>query len=368
MPIIVILFLGLIFIFSPDKISFVISAVKPLIISFAIAYLLDSLVKSIMKRLKTRRPQAIFLACVCVISAILVMFSIFVPKLIDNAEAVVSFIANYKMDINVIIMDIAEKFDNPSVYRIADEIIELSADIKNRINDLLKFITFSLINSAAVIGTSIFSVMTNFILAIYMLIEKEDLCARLKRFIFALFNERKSETILEISSNANRIFKSFLVGKLLDSFIVGIITIVVFSIFKIPYAPLMGSIIGLFNIIPFFGPIIGAVPVVFVSFFISPVKALTALIIIIVIGQIDGNYIDPKIVGNNVGVSPFWAISGVIVGGSAFGVMGMILGVPSLVLIKTLAEEYVAKKLREKDMANYQLNKIKIINVKKNRL
>ncbi len=364
MPIIIISFFALIFIFSPDKIGFVAKAFRPIIISFVIAYLLDSLVRVIVRKLKARRPQAIFLSCICLLSIIVIIFSILVPKIIDNAEAVISFVTNYKMDINVIITEIADKINNPHVNKVAEEIIEVSADLKDKINDLLKFITSFLINSVATIGTSILSVITSFILALYMLIEKEDLIARLKRLVFACFNERNAQMILEISSNGNRIFKSFLVGKLLDSLIVGIITIIVFSIFNVPYAPLMGSIIGLFNLIPYFGPIIGAVPVVVVTFFISPIKALTALIIIIIIGQVDGNFIDPKIVGNNVGVSPFWVISAVIVGGSAFGPAGMILGVPTLVLVKSLVEEYVEKRLREKDMEEYQLDKIKVIEIK----
>lgn len=364
MPIIIISFFILVFIFSPDKIKLVSGAFKPIIISFAVAYLIDSLVRFIVKRLNTRRTQAILLSCILLLGIIVLIFSLFVPKIIENAESVISFVTNYKMDIGIIIRDIADRINNPNVDKVADEIIEVSSDLRDKINDLLKYFTGLLINFVATIGTSILSVITSFILSIYMLIEKEDLIARLKRFIFALFNERNSRMILEISSNANRIFKSYIVGKLLDSLIVGIITIIVFTIFNIPYAPLMGSLIGLFNLIPYFGPIIGAIPVVVVTFFISPVKALTALIIIIVIGQIDGNFIDPKIVGNNVGVSPFWVISAVIVGGTAFGPPGMILGVPTLVLVKTLVEEYVDKRLREKNMEDYQIEKIKVIETK----
>ena len=367
MPIIIISFFALIFIFNPSKISLVGSAFKPVIISFVVAYLMDSLVRFIVRRLKTRRTQAILLSCILLLGIIVIIFSLFVPKILDNAESVISFVANYKMDIGEIIRNIADKINNPSVDKVADEIIEVSADIRDQINELLTYITGLLINLVATIGTSILSVITSFILSIYILIEKEDLIARLKRLIYAFFNERNARMILEISTSANRIFKSFIVGKLLDSLIVGIVTIIVFSICNIPYAPLMGSIIGLFNLIPYFGPIIGAVPVVVVTFFISPIKALTALIIIVVIGQIDSNFIDPKIVGNNVGVSPFWVISSVIVGGTAFGPAGMILGVPTVVLVKSLIEEIVEKKLREKNMEDYQLDKIKIIEVKRNK-
>jgi len=350
MPVIIIVFFMLIFIFSPSRISFVFAALKPVITSFVIAYLLDSLVKTIMKRFKMRRAPAIFLTCVSLLCAILIIFAIFIPILIENAESVIEFVTNYNMDIGSIVTNIAKKIDDHNVYRIADQITKLSSGIKERINNFLNLIAFSLMNSAKDIVTRIFSILANFILTIYMLIEKDDLIKRFKRLILALFNERKANTILDVSTSANKIFKSYLVGKLLDSLIVGIITTIAFLIFKIPYAALMGSIIGLFNIIPFFGPIIGSVPVIIVSFFVSPIKALIAFAITTVIGQIDGNFIEPRIVSNNVGVTPFWAISGVIIGGSAFGVVGMILGVPVLVLLKTLTEEFVAKKLREKDM------------------
>jgi predicted PurR-regulated permease PerM len=127
----------------------------------------------------------------------------------------------------------------------------------------------------------------------------------------------------------------------------------------VPYAPLMGTLIGFFNIIPYFGPIIGSVPVVLVSLFIDPPKALTALIIIIIIQQIDGNFLDPKIVGENVGVSPFWIITSVTVGGNLFGIPGMILGVPVVVLIKTIIEESIEMRLIEKGKENIEKNNLK---------
>ena len=116
----------------------------------------------------------------------------------------------------------------------------------------------------------------------------------------------------------------------------------------------MGTLIGFFNMIPYFGPIIGSVPVVLVSFFVNPAKAFTALIIIIIIQQIDGNFLDPKIVGKNVGVSPFWIITSVTVGGNLFGIPGMILGVPLVVLIKEVIEDSVEMRLMEKGKENLE--------------
>lgn len=350
MPLILIAFFMLIVIFSPNRISFILSILKPIFTSFIIAYLLDSFVKLIIKRLKLRRAPAIFLCCISILCLVLIAFAIFIPSLIYNAESVIDFVVNYKVDISSITTDIAEKIDKASVYRIANQITKLSTAIKDRINNFLRNLAAAIMNSARSLMATMFATITSFVLAVYMLIEKDDLLLRLKRLNFAVFDDRKANAIIEVISSANKIFKNYFVGKLLDSLIVGIVTTIAFFIFKIPYAALMGSVIGLFNIIPFFGPIIGSVPVILVSFFINPVKAVVAFIITIVIGQIDGNLIEPKIVSGNVGVTPFWAISGVVIGGSAFGIKGMILGVPILVLLKTLCEQYVARKLREKDI------------------
>lgn len=349
-PFILILFCMLIFIFSPNKLSFIISSLKPIFESFVIAYLLDSLVKFIMKTFKMGRNSSIYLSCIALLCVILIVFSIFIPILIENAESVVAFITSYNMDISSIIADIANRIDHHSFYRIAAQIEKISVELKGKINDFLNKVVLSMINSAGSIMASIISILTSFILSIYMLIEKDELTKKIKRLILALFNQKNSNAIIDIAKSANKIFKSYIVGKILDSLIVGLIIISAFLIFKIPYAFLMGSIIAIFNIIPFFGPIIGSVPVIVITFFISPVKALIVLIITIVVGQIDGNFIEPKIVSSNVGITPFWAISGVVIGGSTFGIIGMILGVPVLVLIKNICEKFVEKRLREKDM------------------
>jgi predicted PurR-regulated permease PerM len=232
--------------------------------------------------------------------------------------------------------------------------------VRNIINDALRSISALLMHLVANIGSSTVAIITSFIINIYMLVEKDDILARGKRLIFAYFDEQNSRKILHILTQANEIFKSFLNGKLLDSSLVGIICIIAFFIFKIPYAPLMGTIIGAFNIIPYFGPIIGSVPVVVVSFFVNPPKAITALIIIIVIQQLDANFMDPRIVGGNIGVSPFWIITSVTVGGGLFGVPGMILGVPIVVLIKTIIEESINIRLIEKGIGDIEKDNLRI--------
>ncbi len=307
-----------------------------------------------VKKLKVNRIQGIFLTCVIVIGIIGFLISKILPQIVENLSNITSFIMSGDVDIAQIVTDLRNKIDNQYVQYITDYILQASESIREIVNKLLIQLYNIVMSLISNIGSSTLTLVTSFIINIYMLSEKEDILARGRRFIHAYYDDKKSRQILLIFKNANRIFKSFLNGKLLDSTIVGVICVIAFTIAKVPYAPLMGTLIGFFNIIPYFGPIIGSVPVVLVSFFIDPPKALTALIIIIIIQQIDGNFLDPKIVGENVGVSPFWIITSVTVGGNLFGIPGMILGVPVVVLIKTIIEESIEMRLLEKGKENIE--------------
>ena len=311
------------------------------------AYLLDSLVMIFVKRLKIKRSQGILLTCIIVIGIIGLLIYKILPQIVENINNVMLFIRG-DVDISQILSEIKSKIDNPYIQYITDYIMQASESLRDIVNKLFVQLYNSLMSLITGIGTSTLTIITSFIINIYMLIEKDDLLSRSRRLIHAFFDHKKAMHILLIFKKANKIFKSFLNGKLLDSLIVGIICVIVFSLAKVPYAPLMGALIGFFNMIPYFGPIIGSVPVVIVSFFIDPPKALTALIIILIVQQVDANYIDPKIVGENVGVSPFWIITSVTVAGNLFGIAGMVLGVPIVVLLKTIIEETIEMRLLEK--------------------
>jgi len=363
-PVLIIIFLMLIIIFSSNKISFIIEAFKPLIYAFVLAYLLDSLVRFFVAKLKVRRSQGILMACLVLIGILTLMVSIIVPKIVENINAVASFVLDKNIDIGQIVINIRGQIDNQYVQFLSDRILEASESIQEQLNSILLYVSNRLLQIITNIGTSAFSIVTSLIISIYMLIEKDDLIARAKRLIYAIYDKTKATRIINIGRKANIIFKSFLNGKILDAFIVGLICTVAFTIFKVPYATLMGSIIGLFNIIPYFGPIIGSVPVVIVSFFIEPSKALTSLIIILVVQQIDANFLDPKIVGKNVGVTPFWIITAVTIGGALGGIPGMIFGVPVVVLIKTIIEENIEMRLIEKGICDFEKDKLKVIETK----
>ena len=139
-------------------------------------------------------------------------------------------------------------------------------------------------------------------------------------------------------------------GKVLDSLIIGAIAFVVLTLLKMPYVVLITFIITVTNIIPFFGPFIGAIPSFIIILFVSPIKALWFLIFIIILQQLDGNYIGPKILGDSMGISSFWILFSILVSGKILGFMGLIVGVPIFVLIYSIAKEYIEEKLKKKGL------------------
>jgi predicted PurR-regulated permease PerM len=184
----------------------------------------------------------------------------------------------------------------------------------------------------------------------YLLIDKERFLALSKKTTRALFSETRANRIIELANRGNNIFGKFLSGKILDSFIIGVLTFVVITIFKMPYTILISFIVGITNIIPFFGPFIGAIPSAIIILFVSPIKALWFLVIILIIQQIDGNIIGPKILGDSLGISAFWILFSLLVTGKLFGLLGMIIGVPLFVFIYSIIKEIVEGRLKKKGL------------------
>ena len=146
------------------------------------------------------------------------------------------------------------------------------------------------------------------------------------------------------------IFSGFVRGKLLDSLIIGILCFIGCSVLKMPYTPLISVVVGVTNVIPFFGPFLGAIPSIFLILLVDPLKAMYFAVFVLALQQLDGNVIGPKILGDSTGISSFWVIVAILVGGGFFGVLGMVLGVPVFAAIQTLAKYLVDRKLTQRGM------------------
>ena len=189
------------------------------------------------------------------------------------------------------------------------------------------------------------------ILSIYMLYDKEKIGLGCKKILYACFPINKANNIIEFFKVSHNIFYHYIIGKLIDSLIIGCLAFIGFQfILKINNALFLSFIIFLTNIIPYFGPFIGAVPCFVLVLFESPTKAVVFLVLIFIIQQIDGNIIGPKILGDSIGISAFWILFAILVAGELFGFIGMIIGVPLFAIIYSIIKENIEYKLKEKNL------------------
>ena len=192
--------------------------------------------------------------------------------------------------------------------------------------------------------------LVGIIVSVYMLAMKEQSLARCCKLLYGVCKEDHARWIARAVRRADGIFSGFVRGKLLDSLIIGILCLIGCTLLKMPYAPLVSLIVGVTNVIPFFGPFMGAVPSAFLILLVSPKKCLFFVIFVIALQQFDGNILGPKILGNATGISSFWVVVAILVGGGFGGVLGMFLGVPVFACIQVLVKHLVDQRLRRRNM------------------
>lgn len=196
----------------------------------------------------------------------------------------------------------------------------------------------------------IFNCIIAIIISCYALSDSNILIKNFKRACYAFLPEKKANSFIQTLRSCNTIFGGFITGKIIDSLIIGAICLFIFSICNMPLAVLISVIVGITNMIPYFGPFIGAIPGFFIILMVNPKKALLFLVLILVIQQFDGLYLGPKILGNSTGLRPIWIIFAITLGGWAAGPLGMFLGVPIIAVIAFLLDNFIIKKLTEKNI------------------
>ena len=341
-----------------NKISDFIAILYPFIIGFAIAYLLNFILKFIENRIISEKMRGKSPARVRAISMLLTylvagtlcyLFVHFVwPELLESIIGLFNDIPNYVNNATVMINKLIEEFNlTPASMEILEsKWKELTDFIMNFMTDIIPVIG----NTIMVVISSLWNIVLGVIVSIYLLKDKEKFFAISKKITYAIFNREHSYKILELTHRANKIFGKFLGGKILDSFIIAIITFVILTIFKMPYTLLVTVIVGVTNVIPFFGPFFGAIPSVLLVRFVSPIKAFWLLIIILIIQQLDGNVIGPKILGDSIGVSAFWILFALLIAGKFLGLVGMLLGVPLFAFIYSIIKDVTEERLDKKGL------------------
>ena len=322
----------------------------PFIIGVAIAYLLDPMVRFFERKIggekvvldeKTpKKVRYLSLAIVYLIflGTLAVVFSFIIPQVIGSINTVYAqAIAAYD-NYSGLIMELVAQ------YGVEDILVEYGFFDWLNINSIIKY-SMQYVQDFYI---AMYNIILGLLISAYFQAEKYKFKRHIDKLMFIFLSKQRYIWIKRVSAEANRIFINFFSGKLLDSLIIGAICFVGLIILNNPYPVLISIIIGVTNMIPYFGPFIGAVPAIFFTLLVSPVAALWVLIFILALQQFDGIVLGPRILGDFTGLAPIWVLFSVIIGGATFGVLGMLLGVPVFAVIYRLSHDYFSRKYYEK--------------------
>lgn len=292
--------------------------------------------------LKTRRFIASLIAILLLVLIIVIVIVVVAPKLIESIASLSIAIANYATNPSTWINGLKNTF------HISNDTVSIIYDYSNEIVQstwkLLQGFVPNLLSATVATVSSIVNFILGFIVSLYILIDRGRLSFSLKKVSSVLLDKDKYVKGRSVMYLAFEKFSNFFSGKMLDSLIIGIICFIAMFFINKQYAVLIAVVVGITNIIPFFGPFIGAIPCALILLIVDPVDALLFIIVIIVLQQLDGNIIGPKILGDSVGLSSLWIMFAILVGGAYFGFFGMLLGVPVFAVIYYIIKEYVDEK------------------------
>lgn len=338
--------------FDTSWFSILLNAFFPIIIGGIIAYFLEPLVQIVSKLfennenkflVKHKRVISVLLVSLIVILLVILLLTWLIPMVMDYA---VEFIKNIDTYVNGFESSINKTFEDPNT---AQTIIQFERTFVNSLKSFSGNDFMQLIAIAGKTGSTLLTILMGLIFCPYILIEAEKLANIFDRFMLSFIKKESLELIHEYAYKSHRIFGKFIYGKFVDSVIIGLIALVGFGLMGLPFFPLLAFVIFVTNMIPYFGPFIGGVPVVFIVLLIEGfMPALTTALFIFALQQFDGLILGPRILGDSVGISPFWIICSITVFGSLFGFLGMFLGVPLICVMRMFF----------KDFLNYRKNRI----------
>ncbi len=339
-----------------------VSIISPFIYAFAIAFILNRPMmwfeRTLFKDKKKKRIFSVALTFTIAISLISVLMVLVLPQIGLSIAYLVEAMPGFIQSVSQTAMEVMEQIHLNS--RLSRQVQEMWNNIGTGIMNFTVSVLPGVVNVSIGIGNAVIKSIMSTIIAIYMLASKDRLKFQIKKFFYAYFSKNFAEETFELGRMSNTIFSDFIIGKMIDSTIIGIIAFIGMLFIYPDYAVLIAIIIGVTNMIPFFGPFIGAIPSIFILLILSPFASFVFLIFIIVLQQVDGNIIGPKVLGSSLGLSPLWILVGIIVGNGAMGFLGMIIGVPTFAVIYNLVSRNTKEKLEEKDIVadyeNYTIN------------
>ena len=339
-----------------QKISGILS---PFMIGIALAFLLNAPLKqldALFRRLLCKkkphprlcRGLAVLCCYILFLLAVTAFCSLLVPQLVQSIRSIIFFVRNFIVAHSGEIEELLLNFNFLS--REGERLVVMWENVVNQAMDYTTFLLNNVVTIFGGISSIVYQLFIGLIASVYILLDKDKLSIQAKKICYALFSTRTCESLIGWTRRASSICSGFLVGKILDSGIMGVLCYIGMRLFRIEYPLLISVIIGVTNILPFFGPFIGAIPSILILLIINPFSALWFTIFILVLQQIDGNIIGPRILGDSVGISPLWIMFAIIMGSGLFGFAGMLLSVPVFALIYAILRTLVDGRLRRQNL------------------
>lgn len=344
----------------------IIKVILPILYGLLIAYLFNPIMifferyflkwfkPSTTKQKKAIRSLAIMSVYVCILGTIILMIRYLIPQISKNLLDLVDVMPKYLENLSAQITAL-EGHVNSNISMLpysldTAQIFDMIDPQKLFNKDLINNVIASIMNSTLSITSSLYNLVMGLVIAFYMLTQKEDFSLGIKRLMFSLLKKERAEKVIALFTEGNEIFIQFFVGKFIDSFIIGVICFIGLSILDNPYALLLSFIVGVLNMIPYFGPFLGAIPAVVITLFTGFMPAVFVAIFIFLLQQFDGLVLGPKILGDSIGLSPFWIISGIIIGGALWGPLGMFFASPIVAVILNNITRWVDRTLAERNI------------------
>ncbi|MDO4522086.1 MAG: AI-2E family transporter [Eubacteriales bacterium] len=337
----------------------VFSVLMPFILGVLIAFMLNPVIKHLSSLLhrfchvrsgKLCKLLSMLIAYFLVIGLLLVCLIFIVPQIINSITELINGLPKLYQTSYQFFAKLQERFPNTDVSAIQKAVNNALPDVISTLRQFASNLVPALYTFSVSLLNALLNLVIAIIVSVYMLVDKKLLKHHLKLIIYSIVPEQFIDTIIMILRECNRLFTSFIVGKSIDSLIIGLLCFILMSIFRMEYALLISVIVGVTNMIPYFGPFIGAVPGVLVLLMVSPVKALGFLFLIFILQQFDGLFLGPKIMGDSVGVKPLWIIISITLGGSLAGVLGMFLSVPTAAILGYLMNLFLKYRLKKRNI------------------
>lgn len=354
----------------------VMGVLTPIIYGFVLAFLLNPIVKRVenfvlpllrhkLKKEKGTQKAArgigIFSGLLVALIVVVALFNMLIPELYksirDLVIALPEELSHWGKSINTLI-----KGDSTVGKLVKTLLIQGSGAIQEWVKtDLMSWVQTDLFKQTNLIITGVttgvmsvvnvvLDIFVGVIISIYLLYSKEMFAKQSKKLVYAMMKPTTANNLIHIAKKTNTIFSGFIIGKIIDSAIIGVLCFIGLSILKMPYTLLVSVIVGVTNVIPFFGPFIGAVPSAILILLVDPMKGLYFIIFVMLLQQLDGNIIGPKILGDSTGLSSFWVIFSILISGGLFGIVGMIVGVPTFAVIYYVVKMYIRQRLEQKKL------------------